>query len=66
MLEKARFHLICSVVVQQFLHDARTVATVPYSQFRQLLREQKISEVEIVADTLQGTLKEPKPESSAL
>ncbi|HTU59700.1 MAG TPA: ATP-dependent metallopeptidase FtsH/Yme1/Tma family protein, partial [Polyangiales bacterium] len=67
MQEKARFHLIYLVVavvgvlvVQQFLHEARTVAVVPYSEFQQLLRDRKISEVEIVADTLQGTLKEPK------
>jgi cell division protease FtsH len=67
MQEKARFHLIYLVVavigvlvVQQFLHEARTVAIVPYSEFQQLLRDRKISEVEIVADTLQGTLKEPK------
>ncbi|HET8935955.1 MAG TPA: ATP-dependent zinc metalloprotease FtsH [Polyangiales bacterium] len=67
MQEKARFHIIYLVVavasvllVQQFLHEARTVALVPYSEFQQLLKERKISEVEIVADTLQGTLKEPK------
>jgi cell division protease FtsH len=67
MQEKARFHIIYLVVavlgvvvVQQFLHEQRTVAVVPYSEFQQLLRDRKISEVEIVADTLQGTLKEPK------
>jgi cell division protease FtsH len=64
MQERARFHLICLVVavasvvvVQQFMHEARSVALVPYSESQQLLRERKISEVEIVADTLQGTLK---------
>ena len=67
MQEKARFHIIylvvavaCVLLVQQFLHEARTVALVPYSEFQQLLKDRKISEVEIVADTLQGTLKEPK------
>ena len=67
MQEKARFHLIYLVVavigvllVQQFLHEARTVVVVPYSEFQQLLKERKVSEVEIIGDTLQGTLKEPR------
>jgi cell division protease FtsH len=67
MQEKARFHVIYLIVavigvllVQQFLHDARTVAVVPYSEFQQLLKNHKVSEVEIVGDTLQGTLKEPR------
>ncbi|MET0385487.1 MAG: ATP-dependent zinc metalloprotease FtsH [Polyangiales bacterium] len=67
MQEKARFHVIYLIVavvgvllVQQFLHDARTVAIMPYSEFQQLLKDRKVSEVEIVGDTLQGTLKEPR------
>jgi len=66
MQDKARFHVIYLFVavigvllVQQFLHDARTVAVIPYSEFHRLLQDQKVSEVEIVGDTLQGTLKEP-------
>jgi cell division protease FtsH len=67
MQEKARFHVIYLVVavigvllVQQFMHDASTVAVMPYSEFQQLLKARKVSEVEIVGDTLRGTLKEPR------
>ena len=67
MQEKARFHVIYLVVavigvllVQQFMHDASTVAVMPYSEFQQLLKAHKVSEVEIVGDTLRGTLKEPR------
>jgi cell division protease FtsH len=67
MNPKTRFHVIYLVVAvvgillaQQFLHEARTVAVIPYSEFRTLLHDRKISEVEIVSDTLQGTLKEPR------
>ena len=67
MQDKARFHVVylivavvCVLLVQQFLHEARTVVVMPYSEFQQLLRERKVSEVEIVGDTLQGTLKEPR------
>src|ERR1700693_649326 len=35
------------------------VETIPYSQFEQLLAENKISEVLVGAGTIQGTLKEP-------
>jgi len=66
MQDKARFHIIYLFVavigvllVQQFLHDARTVAVIPYSEFHRLLQDRQVSEVEIVGDTLQGTLKEP-------
>jgi cell division protease FtsH len=66
MNEKARFHVIYLIVavigvvlVQQFMHDARTIAVVPYSEFQTLLKDHKVSEIEIVGDTLQGTLKEP-------
>jgi cell division protease FtsH len=48
------------LIAQQFLHEARTVAVIPYSEFQTLLHDRKVSEVEIVGDTLQGTLKEPR------
>src|SRR5262249_58570459 len=35
------------------------VETIPYSQFEQLLDENKISSVLVGSDTIQGTLKEP-------
>jgi len=37
------------------------VETVPYSQFEQLLNENKISEVLVGHDSIQGTLKQPSP-----
>jgi cell division protease FtsH len=39
----------------------RPVATIPYSQFQQLLGEGKIAEVGVSDRFLQGTLKEPLP-----
>ncbi len=40
---------------------AQPVATIPYSQFQQLLNEGKIAEVGVSDRFLQGTLKEPLP-----
>ena len=42
------------------------VETVPYSQFEQLLNENKISEVLVGPDTIQGTLKQPLPDGRKL
>ena len=42
------------------------VETVPYSQFEQLLNENKISEVLVGQDTIQGTLKQPLPDGRKL
>jgi len=39
----------------------RPVATIPYSQFRQLLNEGKVAEVGVSDRYLEGTLKEPLP-----
>jgi hypothetical protein len=38
------------------------VETIPYSQFEQLLNENKISEVLVGHDSIQGTLKQPLPD----
>src|ERR1700730_13563081 len=38
------------------------VDTIPYSQFEQLLDENKIAEVLVGQETVQGTLKEPLPD----
>ena len=38
------------------------VDTIPYSQFEQLLDENKIAEVRVGQETVQGTLKEPLPD----
>jgi cell division protease FtsH len=66
MNPKARFNLIYLVVavalvmlLQQLLRDVRSVAVIPYSEFQHLLHDKKISDVEIVGETLQGTLKRP-------
>ena len=42
------------------------VETIPYSQFEQLLAENKISEVLVDNDTIQGKLKEPLPDGRKL
>jgi cell division protease FtsH len=42
------------------------VETIPYSQFEQLLTENKISEVLVGNDTIQGKLKEPLPDGRKL
>src|SRR5208282_6885870 len=42
------------------------VETVPYSQFEQLLNENKISEVLVGHDSIQGALKQPLPDGRKL
>jgi cell division protease FtsH len=42
------------------------VATIPYSQFEELLAANKISEVLVGTETIQGTLKEPLPDGRKL
>src|SRR5215510_9655806 len=42
------------------------VATIPYSQFEELLANNKISEVLVGTETIQGTLKEPLPDGRKL
>ena len=42
------------------------VETIPYSQFEQLLNENKISEVLVGHDSIQGTLKQPLPDGRKL
>ena len=42
------------------------IETIPYSQFEQLLDQNKISEVLVGSDTIQGTLKEPFPDGRKL
>ena len=42
------------------------VETIPYSQFEQLLTENKISEVLVGTETIQGMLKEPLPDGRNL
>jgi cell division protease FtsH len=54
--------LIGLIVVQYAVTTVvQPVATIPYSQFQQLLNEGKVAEVGVSDRFLQGTLKEPLP-----
>jgi cell division protease FtsH len=50
------------MLVQYFWVQYTQIKTIAYSQFEQLLDENKISEVLVGSDTIQGTLKEPFPD----
>jgi cell division protease FtsH len=61
------FAAFLGVMLIQFLWLRFTeVETIPYSQFEQLLAENKISEVLVGSETIQGTLKEPLPDGRKL
>ncbi|MDN4982176.1 ATP-dependent zinc metalloprotease FtsH [Bradyrhizobium sp. WYCCWR 13022] len=48
------------LVVRQFMFTAyNSIETIPYSQFEQLLAQDKLVEVTVGPDTIQGKLKEP-------
>lgn len=49
------------VVLQFGLTTYNSVETIPYSQFEQLLSQDKIAEVSVGSDMIQGKLKEPLP-----
>jgi cell division protease FtsH len=50
------------LVAFQFISSAyNTIETIPYSQFEQLLAQDKLAEVSVGTDTIQGKLKEPLP-----
>jgi cell division protease FtsH len=68
MTSKTRFNigytiaaLLGILLIQYFIVTASQVAPIPYSQFKQLLRESKIESVGVSDRFLQGTLKEPLP-----
>ena len=48
-------------VIQYFVSVAEQVASIPYSEFQQLLRDHKVSEVRVSDRFIQGVLKEPLP-----
>jgi len=50
------------LAVQYFWSSYAQVETIPYSQFEQLLNDDKIAEVTISAEAVQGTLKEALPD----
>jgi cell division protease FtsH len=61
------FAAFLGVMLIQYLWLQYTqIETIPYSQFEQLLDQNKISEVLVGSDTIQGTLKEPFPDGRKL
>ncbi|WP_034995797.1 ATP-dependent zinc metalloprotease FtsH [Beijerinckia mobilis] len=50
-----------ALLLQLVFSSASQVATIPFSQFEQLLSEDKIAEVTVGEDTIRGTLKAPLP-----
>jgi cell division protease FtsH len=54
---------LLGLLVMQYAVNAviQPVATIPYSQFQQLLNEGKVAEVGVSDCFLKGTLKEPLP-----
>jgi cell division protease FtsH len=70
MNKKARFNILYVFIAASgvlLLHDlwirSQSVAIIPYSRFQQLLEQQKVKEVLIDADSIQGELKEPLQEA---
>jgi cell division protease FtsH len=54
--------IIGVLVVQYFWSSYSQIETIPYSQFEQLLNDDKIAEVTVSADAVQGSLKEALPD----
>jgi cell division protease FtsH len=54
------------MLIQYLWLQYTQVETIPYSQFEQLVDQNKISEVLVGSDTIQGTLKEPFPDGRKL
>jgi cell division protease FtsH len=54
------------LLIQYLWFQFSQVETIPYSQFEQLLADNKISEVSVGSDTIQGALKEPFPDGRKL
>ncbi|MGO9326572.1 MAG: ATP-dependent metallopeptidase FtsH/Yme1/Tma family protein, partial [Steroidobacteraceae bacterium] len=66
MSKQTRFHIgywvaaiLGLLILQYFYVSAQKVASIPYSQFEQLLHDGKVSEVGVSDHYLQGKLKEP-------
>jgi cell division protease FtsH len=56
------FALTAILLFQQLWSTYRETAVVPYSEFSSLLREDKITEVEVGQQAVRATLKEPLPD----
>ncbi len=72
MSRQTKFHIgywvaaiLGLLVLQYFYLSAQKVASIPYSQFEQLLRDGKVSEVGVSDHYLQGKLKEPLPDGKS-
>ncbi len=72
MSRQTKFHIgywvaaiLGLLVLQYFYISAQKVASIPYSQFEQLLRDGKVSEVGVSDHYLQGKLKEPLPDGKS-
>lgn len=65
-MTKTRFNIAYAIAavfavlfIQHLITTASQIAVIPYSEYQQLLRDNKIESVGISDRTLQGTLKEP-------
>jgi cell division protease FtsH len=54
------------MLIQYLWLQYTQIETIPYSQFEQLVDQNKISDVLVGSDTIQGTLKEPFPNGRRL
>ena len=54
------------MLIQYLWVQYTQIETIPYSQFEQLLDQNKIAEVLVGSETIQGTLKEPFPDGRKL
>ncbi|MEK9280321.1 MULTISPECIES: ATP-dependent zinc metalloprotease FtsH [unclassified Bradyrhizobium] len=68
MTKTTRFNILYAIAaifvvlfIQYFVATASRIAVIPYSEYQQLLRQDKVESVAISDRTLQGTLKEPLP-----
>ena len=66
MTRNARFNILFAVltivavfVIQYLIANAKQIAVIPYSEYQQLLQQDKVDSVGISDRTIQGTLKEP-------
>ncbi|HEU5274271.1 MAG TPA: ATP-dependent zinc metalloprotease FtsH [Xanthobacteraceae bacterium] len=57
--------LFAVVALQVYVAARQNVETIPYSQFRQLLRDHKVSQVAVSDRYIQGKLKSPLPDGKS-
>src|ERR1700681_939977 len=53
--------IVVMVIIQSLVAVTRQIATIPYSQFQELLQQGKVADVGVSDRFIQGTLKEPLP-----